>query len=146
MGMNEAKPFELRVIPRKGSAYGLELYQRHIRMNNTGRHKPVVRLWGTPLTAVMDQVLDTVRRNGYKATDLRAEQTAPLELAEEHGVRLGLLFLAVKPLKKITRIDDLIRGLKDLQPEETYYWYAKCSKSDAATRAARAFRILMADE
>ncbi len=52
---------------------------------------------GSVLRAVSDQVLDALKRSGYRATDLGASRREPFALSEEAGVRLGLLFLAIKP-------------------------------------------------
>lgn len=145
--MTEEKPFELRVVPRQQSAYGLELLQR--RVNGGRKDAPfrrVVRIWGTPLSAVLDQVLEVLRKNGYRATDLRPERKPPFSLDEQSGVKLGLLFLAVKPLRKLARIEAVSREVRHLEPEESYYWYSKCSKSGQSRRAMRAMRILMAEE
>ncbi len=146
--MTDEKPFELRVFPLSSTDYGLELRQR--RLNGDQRpgepSVPVVRLWGTPLSAVMDQVIEGIRKNGYKNGDLRSTRQVPFVLTEEHGVRLGLLFMAVKPLRKLERIEIISRRVKQMEPEEAYYWYSKCRSANDRHRACRAVRILMAEE
>ncbi|MBN1856439.1 MAG: hypothetical protein JW846_05730 [Dehalococcoidia bacterium] len=146
--MTDEQPFELRVFALSSTEYGLELRQR--RLN--GDQRPgelsvrVVRLWGTPLSAVMDHVLEGIRKNGYRASDLRASRQSPFMLDEEQGVRLGLLFLAVKPLRKLERIEAVSRRVKQMETEEVYYWYSKCRSPNERRRACRAVRILMAEE
>ena len=146
--MTGEKPFELRLLPLTGADYGLELHQ--LRVN--GERQPdnpmrvVVRAWGTPLTAVLDHVLEALKKNGYRGSDLRANRKVPFMLDEEHGVRLGLLFLAVKPLRKLGRIEAISRAVRQMEPEEAYYWFSKCSRSDSSRRACRALRIMMAEE
>jgi hypothetical protein len=146
--VTEEKPFELRVFAVSSTEYGLELWQR--RLN--GDQRPgepsvrVVRLWGIPLSAVLDCVLEGIKKNGYKAGDLRSGREAPFLLSEEHGVRLGLLFMAVKPLRKLERVETISRRVKQMETEEAYYWYSKCRSSTDRRRACRAVRILMAEE
>ncbi len=145
--MTQNKPFELRIFPLGESDYGLELYQRAAHKDDGERlHHPVVRLWGTPFRSVLDVVLETVKKNGYRATDLRRGRKDPLNMDEIAGVRLGLLFLAVKPLKKLGRIEAVSRGVRDMEPEEAYYWYSKLTKVEFTRRAGKALRVLLAKE
>lgn len=145
--MTQDKPFELRIFPLGESDYGLELHQRGTRKDGgKGSHQPVVRLWGTPFWSVLDVVLETVKKNGYRATDLRRGRRDPLNLDEIGGVRLGLLFLAAKPLKKLARIEAVSRGVRDMEPEEAYYWYSKLTKVEFTRRAGKALRVLLAKE
>jgi len=145
--MTQDKPFELRIFPLEESDYGLELHQRATRRNgDKGPYRPVVRFWGTPFRSVLDVILETVKKNGYRATDLRRGRKDPLNLDEIGGVRLGLLFLAVKPLKKLARIEAVSRGVRDMEPEEAYYWYSKLTKVEYNRRAGKALRVLLAKE
>lgn len=146
--MTGEKPFVLGVLPVIEADYGLELLQ--LRLN--GERQPedqmriVVRVWGTPLTAVLDHVLETLKKNGYRGSDLRPNRKTPFMIDEENGVRLGLLFLAVKPLRKLGRIEAISRAVRQMEPEEAYYWFSKCSRSDSSRRACRALRIMIAEE
>ena len=145
--MTQDKPFELRIFPLEESDYGLELHQRATRKDGgKGSHHPVVRLWGTPFRSVLDVVLEIIKKNGYRATDLRRRRKDPLNLDEIGGVRLGLLFLAVKPLKKPARIEAVSRGVRDMEPEEAYYLYSKLTKVEFKRRAGKALRVLLAKE
>ena len=104
--MNDDQPFELQVMPLSGADYGLELRQRKV-IGESQPNRPmrlVVRLWGMPLAAVLDHVLAAIKKNGYRGSDLRANRKVPFALGEEEGVRLGLLFMAVKPLKKLAEL------------------------------------------
>lgn len=136
------RAFELRVIPRPGREYGVELWQ----LGGNGRPRPVARIWGSPLLAVTDQVLEALRSEGHRPADLRRSRKAPFPLSEERGVRLALLFLATKPLRKLQRIEAVSRAVREMEAEEAYYWYAKCTKSDRPRRASRALRILLSEE
>lgn len=152
-GYDPEKPFELRVVPRANSDYGLALYQWPVAANaggnsNTEPTQPqrLVELRGDSLRAVADQVLEALRVAGYKATDLSRGRRAPFKLDEETGLRLGLLFLAVKPLTRMDRVEAISGGLRVMPSEEAYYWFSKCSVGPNAINAQRALRILLAGE
>lgn len=145
----EDRPFELRVVPRNDAEYGLALYQLPIGANGdtaAGELQQLVELWGTPLQAVSDHVLDALRRGGYRVTDLSRSRREPFYLDEETGVRLGLLFLAVKPISKLRRIEEISLSLRGFASEEAYYWFSKCAAGPDATRAQQALRILLSEE
>ena len=154
------RPFELRVVPNanhtgRSTAYGLALYQRLVEAPGAQRtlyRQPptdmqrVVEVSGNVLRTVADHVLEALRRSGYKATDLSATRRAPFLLGEEAGVRLGLLFLAVKPITKMSRVEAISDGVRAMTSEEAYYWYSKCTIGSTADRAQKALRVLLADE
>jgi hypothetical protein len=141
--------FQLEVIPRPGNRYGLALTEVLATTRHNG-HEPtrhrVVRLWGASLQAVFDRVADAVRASGGRPSDVRRDRQAPFPLDEETAVRLGLLFLAIKPLRKTARIEMIRDATAAMSPEEAYYWYAKCASATTGRRAQRAFRILLAQE
>jgi len=153
------KPFELCVVPAANGRYGLALYQWPLL--GTGRPEApgaavapatpappqlLVQLQGDTLRAVVDQVLEALRRAGYRATDLSAERQSPFLLDEETGLRLGLLFLAVKPLTRLSRIEAVSLGLRVMPSEEAYYWFSKCTALASARKARRALRVLLGGE
>lgn len=155
-----ALPFELRLVPEADprfnqSNYRLRIYQRKLEppaaQQSLYRQPPelmerVVELDGVPLRAVADQVLEALRENGYKATDLNPNRREPFALQEEWGVRLGLLFLAVKPISKVSRIEVISAGIRQMTSEELYYWYSKCTQRESGERAQKALRVLLARE
>jgi hypothetical protein len=147
------KPFELRVVPGDGGNYGLALYQWPVAANAKGESnsrpaKPqrLASLASDPLRAVADHVLEALRKAGYKATDLSRERRKPFQLDEETGLRLGLLFLAVKPLTRMDRVEAISSALRAMPSEEAYYWFSKCTAGASAINAQRALRILLAGE
>ena len=142
------RPFDLRVVPREGTDYGLALYQLPIAANGDEPREMqrLVELWGTPLQAVADHVLAALRKGGYKVTDLSPTRRKPFYLDEETGVRLGLLFLAVKPISRLRRIEEISLGVRAMPGEEAYYWFSKCTAAGSAQRAQQALRILLAGE
>jgi hypothetical protein len=153
------RPFELRVTPAtepmNHTAYNLALHQRLVEppsaQQTLYREAPpemqkVVEVGGSVLRAVADQVLDALKRSGYRATDLSANRREPFALSEEAGVRLGLLFLAIKPITKTPRVEAISHGLRAMTSEEAYYWYSKCTTGPTADRAQKALRVLLAGE
>ena len=133
--------FELRVFPHGDTAYGAELVQDA----NGNAARRVVRCWGTNLLAVSDHLLDALKAGGYRPTDLKRTRRKPFDLPEAAGVRLGLLLLAVKPLRKQRRVEDVSAAVRELADDEAYYWFAKATDSQTGRRAQRAFRDLVSD-
>ena len=144
------KPFELRVEADKSTDYGLMLYRKPARgeePNSDGKDwQLVVRIRGVPMRAVMDQILNTIRRVGYRPSDLSRSRKAPFRLQEEPGVRLGLLMLAVKPLRKTSRMTDISEQIRAMTSEEAYYWFSKATDKAVGRRSQKAMRILLAKE
>jgi hypothetical protein len=142
--------FELRVQPNGESQYGLALFQKpHRDLDRTGKVEEwqlVVRVHGQPLKAVLDQVLATIKNAGYKSSDLSRTRETPFHLTESLGVRLGLLFLAVKPLRKTNRMGDISEQVRGMTDEEAYYWFSKTTSTKTGRRAQKAMRLLLADE
>lgn len=142
-----ARPFELVVEPLDERSYALALYQWPVKANGVpSEPRRVVSLSGDSLLAVADQVLEMLRRAGYKVTDLSPQRRAPFWLDEETGLRLGLLFLAIAPLSRMDRIEAIARQLHTIPSEEAYYWYSKCTDPHRSNRAQHALRILLAAE
>lgn len=142
--------FELRVQPNGDSQYDLALFQKpHRDLDRTGKVEEwqlVVRVHGQPMKAVLDQVLATIKKAGYKASDLSRTRAKPFHLNESVGVRLGLLFLAVKPLRKTNRMGEISEQVQGMTDEEAYYWFSKTTSANTGRRAQKAMRLLLAEE
>lgn len=139
--------FELRVLPRDGLGYGVALYRLDVTRGDSGPDgELVIRVWGDPLAGILDQVLAAIRRAGYRSTDLGAKRRAPFRIAEEEAVRLGLLFAALKPLRKHRRIEEVARAVASMEPEEAHYWFSKVTTGPEQGRVRRALRIMVSDE
>ena len=142
--------FELRVQANWESQYGLALFQRphrdQGRNGTTEDWQLVVRVHGQPLKAILDQVMATIKTAGYKPSDLSRGRHEPFVLSERLGVRLGLLFLAVKPLRKATRMGDISEQVQGMTDEEAYYWFSKTTSTKTGRRAQKSMRILLAKE
>ncbi|MDE0649694.1 MAG: hypothetical protein OXI12_05050 [Gammaproteobacteria bacterium] len=142
-----ASAFELRVLPRDGLGYGVALYRLDATRGDSGAAgELVIRVWGDPLSGILDQVLAAIRRAGYRSTDLGAKRRAPFRIAEEDAVRLGLLFAALKPLRKHRRIEEVARAVASMEPEEAHYWFSKVTTGPEQGRVRRALRIMVSDE
>ncbi len=129
--------------------YGLALVE--IEAGKKGRRgrperRQLVRVWGGAMQSVFDRVVEAVKTSGGRASDIRWTRKEPFPLDEETGVRLGLLLLAIKPLRKTSRIETIRDETARMGSEEAYYWFAKCASSESGTRATKAFRILLAHE
>ena len=142
--------FELRVQANGDSQYGLALFQKpHREHDGTGKAEDwqlVVRVHGQSMKAVLDQVLATIKKAGYKVSDLARTREKPFRLTESQGVRLGLLFLAVKPLRKSSRMGDISEQVQGMTDEEAYYWFSKTTSTNTGRRAQKAMRVLLAIE
>jgi ASCH domain len=153
-------PFELQVVPKPAgpesqAPYRLALHQRSVEPHHfqgmrydapAPRLGRVAGLGGVALRAVAGEVIEALRENGYKPSDLSAARREPFALSEESGVRLALLFLAVRRLTKVERMDVIAQAIRAMTSEEAYYWDSKCTGVPAAERAQQALRVLLADE
>lgn len=145
-------PFVLYAIPEPDGGYRVALYQWLTRNGEREKRAPGamwgVELGGDPLRAVADHLLEALRANGYRATDLAraAGREKPFYLDEPTGIRLALILLAVKPLSRHDRIEAIGAGVRTMGDEEAYYWFSKCSAGPYAQRAQRALRVLLAGE
>ena len=146
-GTTPDKPFALHVQALAGSStdYALTLRQRIVERPDEAAHlATIIVLSGDNLRAIADHVLDALRGSAYKATDLSPTRRKPFYLSEEVGVRLGLVFLSVKPLRKLRRVEQISHGIRQMPSEEAYYWYSKCTAAASAERAQKALRVLLA--
>ena len=133
--------FELRVFFHASGGFGVDLAEDR----NGAGHRRVVRCWGANLVGVNDHLLEALKASGYRPDALRPTRRKPFALSETVGVRLGLLLLAVKPLRKLRRIEDVSRAVRELADDEAFYWYAKATGRRSGRRAQRAFRDLVSD-
>lgn len=145
MGASTRRRFELAVEPLQGEAYALALREARPKGQPAEGAGMILRVAGDPLRVVMDHVLASLRQAGQRPSDLRRTRREPFLLDEEDGVRLGLLFLALRPMRKIARMDAIAAHVRAMPPEELLYWYSLMSSGEAAPRARRALRILLAE-
>ncbi len=143
-----SRAFALRLFPVNERDFGVLVEQvaRNGRNGSDAIRRQVVRAWGPPVRAVTDQLLEAVKRSGYKATDLNPARRAPFALEESVGVRLALLLLAVKPLRRHQRIEEVAAGVRAMSDEEAYYWYSKCADRRDGRRSQHALRVMLSPE
>lgn len=145
-------PFVLYAVPESEGGYRVALYQWGQRHGDAGPRAPgalwAIELGGDTLRALADHLLEALRANGYRATDLARSVggEVPFYLDELTGLRLALILMAVRPLTRHDRIEAIGLGVQAMSAEEAYYWFSKCSAGDAAARAQRALRVLLSSE
>ena len=133
--------------PRDDLGYSVALYR--VGPHRADADPPgelVIQVSGDPLLGTLDQVLAVIRRAGYRSTDLSATRRAPFQIAEEDAVRIGLLFAALKPLRKHRRLEEVARAISSMEHEEAYYWFSKVTTGPGQGRVRRALRIMVSDE
>jgi hypothetical protein len=146
--------FELRVVPAGDNQYRLAFTQNLVEVvpDQPFLYAPKtkvrveVELGGDTLKAIADHIIESLRQNGYKPTDLKVSRREPFLLNEETGVRLGLIFLAVRRISKSNRIEAISHGIRSMTSEELFYWYCKCTGRPNTERAQAALRTLLSDE
>jgi hypothetical protein len=142
------RAYRLLVEPTGGIGYSLRLEQARSFETSVVDIRVVGRASSTVVAACLDQVLDALRRAGHRSTELRPGSARVFELPEDAAVRIGLLFLALRPLSKTTRMEQVAEGIRRMAPEEAFYWFSKCATptSTDARRAQHALRVLLAPE
>lgn len=140
--------FELRIFERKGNETGLAFHEQPSDRDKTPRGDRLkeLRVWGLPLKVMTETLLRSLKKQGYRPTALSSRKKEPFLLDEAYGVRLGLFFFALKPLRKVVRMEEIIAGIDRMSDEEAYYWYAKCANGRNLQRSRKALRILLAGE
>ena len=140
--------FELRIFERKVNETGLAFHEQPSDRDKTSRGNQLkeLRVWGLPLKVMTETLLRTLKKQGYRPTALSSRKKEPFLLDEASGVRLGLFLFALKPLRKVTRMEEIITGIERMSDEEVYYWYAKCTNGRNAPHARKALRILLSGE
>jgi hypothetical protein len=142
------KPFRLLIEPFRNNEVMMTLVEQ---ANGTPRHgaRELVRLWGLPLHMAFSAVTELARQSGNPPSALRPGMQRPVQLDEDQGVRVSLIFLGVKPLRKPERMQSVIDGIHRMSREEASYWFARTLTSEsesARRRALRALRIMLAEE
>ncbi len=143
----KSRVFALWIYPVGTAGYGLRLCQASEAGNGALKSgAKIEQIKDDPLKLTLSDVIACLKRMGHKSSDLQRGKTTPFRLNEEEGVRLAVLFMAVKPLRKIARIEAIAERVRAMAPEELYYWYSKSTDPDGARRARHALRVLIANE
>jgi hypothetical protein len=64
--------------------------------------------------------------SALRSSELHRGRRTPFVLREEWGVRAALLLLALKPLRKTSRMERIAQAIGAMTEEECYYWFSKC--------------------
>ncbi|GMU52613.1 MAG: hypothetical protein AMXMBFR33_17590 [Candidatus Xenobia bacterium] len=141
--------FSLKIEPQ-GQELAMEVSERPTRGSEPSlfEERPlrvVAKLHGFALNEVLEVVRAWLRKLGVSNSQLRPRAPSVLEVDEETGVRMALLFRAVSPLKKVDRIEAIGHGIARMPREEVLYWYGKVSNG-FGEQAVQALRILLAGE
>ena len=110
--------------------------------------EPVVRAAGLALEVAMPMLTAAVRACGTAPERLLRPPRAgepPVELDEAAGARVALTLFALRPLRKLQRMEAIARGVAGMSNEEALYWFARVMQGPRA-RTLRALRILLAKE
>lgn len=143
-----SRQFELQVFKTKGDEMGLAFSEQPSKSDKSvkGVNIKEIKIWGLPFKVMTETLLKAIKRQGYRPTALSLKRKDPFILDETSGVRLGLFFFALKPLRKVSRMEDIITGIERMSDEEAYYWYAKCTNGRNSQKSRKALRILLASE
>jgi hypothetical protein len=109
---------------------------------------PVARAEGLPLEVATPLLAAAVRECGQSAERLgrpSREGDPPLELGEAVGARVALALVAVRPLRRLDRMEAVVRGIGEMTSEEALYWFARVMRGPGP-RVLRALRVLLARE
>ena len=117
-----------------------------------GQFRKLADTYGWRLSLLEPYVKEIVKinnkKNGnqvnknMKKTNQRIEQKK-LEIDEEDGVRLALLFKTVSRMRKMSKVDKILLNIKSMSREEAYYWYSKVFINRRKQTGVRALRILI---
>ena len=136
--------FHLAYDPLPNATYALTVLQCPFPATRNGRALPLVkmgRIEGLALISVQDHILDVLRADHYTPSALQYDRKKQLDLSEEGGIRLSVLFKAISPLSNLDHIRALQQAIWSMSIEETYYWFAKCFGPNGH-RGVRALRVL----
>lgn len=144
--------FYLRIERRRHNEMSLALCQRPIGSKSRLKllkDKNVVSLWGLPLIVAKGEIEEQLRRNCHPKLLIKSARHKIAELSEDRAVRLGLLFFALKPMRKIERMREVLYGIAQMSREEAGYWFSKACNSPSQgerMRSMRALRIMLSKE
>lgn len=146
-----ARRFRLRMEKDRGGQPRLLVFQERPRRgqgNVPPAFDPVAWAQGLPLDVARPLIAAAVRANGGNPAPLSrpSPDSEPLvDLDEASGAKVALVLLAMQPLRKLERMQAILRGIEAMSAEEALYWFARVMRGPK-TRTLRAFRILLARE
>jgi hypothetical protein len=133
------RSFSLDIQP-EGAGYSLDLV-----VTSNGHQETLTHLEGGHLDRLRPSVIDAVVDSKLPRTVLSPTRRVPIHLTEEAGLKLALTALALRPISKARRIEEIRHGIDAMTSEETLYWFANCTGT-RAEQALQAMRILLSKE
>jgi hypothetical protein len=140
--------FELKIVPLDSGDYKLELWEpppTDTRPMKGRKSKPLSSVQGWYLELATMNIRQALESNGYKFSELKRSRNIPFRLSEEYGIKLDLAFRGIQGVRKRTRLEDILFGIKEMGREEALYWHAKVSRNNGtqADNALIALRVLL---
>jgi hypothetical protein len=99
---------------------------------------------GQTLVLAREVIYQILKANKYDPKSLSKARQSPYLLDEKSGVNLAILFQAVQPLKKESKIANIATGVMAMSNEEAHYWFAKISNGRRQA-ALKAMRVLLGE-
>lgn len=145
--MAERKPYQLHILKDHDNAVRLELWQEAYNTNDKQQApQKVGTLRGTQFLACQPGLVEALKREGHPPSMLTRPQSTPLELTEDTGIYLGLLFRLARPLRRVERIQNVLQGLVRMTPDERQYFYARVQYPGKGRYMERALRLWLGEE
>ena len=104
--------------------------------NSSNRREVVSRVLGWKSDVLLPLLVETVQREGYKASSM-SERKRPYLISEEEGYRLALGFELVRKTKSLKRAESMVDALRGFEVEEAYLWYAYFSRASSNGKESR---------
>ena len=148
----QAEPrFRIEVERQASGGLTVAVLQRRVRRAGEAAEivfEPVARAAGLPLDVALPLLAAALRAHGVSPERLARPPRSgepPIELDEATGARVALALVAVRPLRKLARMEGVVQGIGEMSAEEALYWFARAMKGPGP-RVLRALRILLARE
>jgi len=164
--------FRLKIIKNKDNGLIYNLYSRellnHNYLSNNNRNKikvikekednlkKIAYSYGWRLKLLEPYIKEIIKYNKQKnkfknkiQINLNSEKiklnskVKNIEIDEENGVRLALLFKATSRIRIMKKIDKILLNIKSMSKEEAYYWYSKVFNNGKKQNGLKALRILI---
>jgi len=139
--------FDLKVKPLPDGTFACELYELPPADTRPGfKQRKSTRVSGVSgwhLQVAELAIKHAIVNCGYERTDLKRSRKGSFKLDEENGVRLDLIFKAIRDLQKRTRMENIVLSIDAMSREEALYWHSKVSQDKTTQNGLRALRILL---
>lgn len=118
-----------------GRVAAVELWARNLE----GAER-TIRVDGSRAASIAGPVQNTLRAAGLKGRQW--SEPTPFDVVPVLGAHVELLLRAVKPLRRIDRIEAVATGVASMSAEESSYWHAQATRR----QGLRALRVLLDGE